>query len=130
MTSVKSKKPGKQRKKRFQAKLHEKTKLFRVHVSKELQKTMKKKTTGLRKEDKVKVMRGKQKGKTGRVLKINRSKEQVFIEKIIRKKSDGTESLIPIHPSNLLLIEKKETNNTKIKQVKKEVKKKEVKKVN
>jgi ribosomal protein uL24 len=118
MTKIKSKKPTKQRKKRFQAKQHEKTKLFRVHVSKELQKAVKKKTTGLRKEDKVKIMRGKQKGKTGKVLRINRNKEQVFIEKIVRKKSDGTETMIPIHPSNLLLIEKKETTMKKKETVK------------
>jgi ribosomal protein uL24 len=118
MTKLKSKKPTKQRKKRFQAKQHEKTKLFRVHVNKELQKAIKKKTTGLRKEDKVKIMRGKQKGKTGKVLRINRDKEQIFIEKIIRKKSDGTETMIPIHPSNLMLIEKKETTKTKEKKEK------------
>ncbi|MBN2127036.1 MAG: 50S ribosomal protein L24 [Candidatus Diapherotrites archaeon] len=108
MTNIKSKKPSKQRKKRFTSKQHEKVKLYRVHVSKELQKTIKKKTIGLKKEDKVKVMRGAQKGKTGKVMRINRNKEQVFIEKIVRKKSDGTETMIPIHPSNLLLLESKD----------------------
>lgn len=125
MTKLKSKKPGKQRKKRFQAKQHEKTKLMHVHLSKELQKTMKKKNTTVRKEDKVKIITGKQKGKTGKVLRINRDKEQVFIEKIIRKKSDGTDSLIPIHPSNLILIETKET--TKTKKIEKTPKKEKVK---
>jgi large subunit ribosomal protein L24 len=119
----KSKKPGKQRKKRFQAKKHEKQKFMSAHLSKELQKTTGKKSLGIRKEDKVKVMRGALKGKTGKVLRVNRDKEQIFIEKLIRKKSDGTEVLIPVHPSNVMITELKHDE----KRVKKKKKKEQVK---
>ncbi|MFH1586922.1 MAG: 50S ribosomal protein L24 [Candidatus Diapherotrites archaeon] len=102
---VKSKKPKKQRKAHYNAKLHVKRKQFSAHLSTELRKALGKRSLPVRTGDKVKVMRGKNKKFSGKILRLNRAKNQVFIEKLNRKKSDGTEILIPIRPSNLMLVE-------------------------
>lgn len=100
-----SKRPSKQRSRFYGSKLHELQKHMGAHLSKELRKSFKKRSLGIRKGDKVKVMRGKFKGKSGKVAKINRAKIQIFIEGIMRKKSDGKEIFVPLHPSNLLITE-------------------------
>jgi len=70
---------------------------------------------GIRKEDTVHVMTGKYKGREGRVLAVDRNKENVLIEKIniIKKhmKPNKTytqggiiEKEAPIHLSNVMLV--------------------------
>ncbi|MEM5778515.1 MAG: 50S ribosomal protein L24 [Candidatus Aenigmatarchaeota archaeon] len=101
---MKSKKPSKQRKAMYQAPLHLRHKFLSVHLSKELRKQWKRRSLSLRKGDEVKVMRGKFKGIVGKVAKINLKKLKVYIENVKRKKVSGQEVYVPIHPSNLLLI--------------------------
>ncbi len=101
----KTKRPSKQKKRFFDAKLHELAKHMSSTLSKELRKSMKKRSIGLRKGDKVTVMRGKFKKKTGKVGGVNRVKRQVFIEGMMRKKADGKEIFVPIHPSNIMIVE-------------------------
>ncbi len=50
------------------------------------------------------VMRGDHKGHTGKVVRINHKKYRIYIEGLVRKKADGTEVLIPIHPSKVQII--------------------------
>lgn len=101
----KSVKPGKQRKKIYFAKLHEKQRMLKVHLSKDLRTKLKKRALGVRKNDQVKVMRGKFKGKEGKVAEVDHKKLRVFINGITRKKVNGTEIMIPFNPSKLLLVE-------------------------
>ncbi len=100
-----SSKTKKQRKKFYFAKLHQRQKFFGANLSKELRKVLKKRSLSVRKGDKAKVVRGKHSGKTGKVAGVNYAKIQVFIEGIMRKKADGKEVFIPIHPSKLQLVE-------------------------
>jgi|SRR3989338_6564259 len=129
MAIMKSSKPKKQRKQHYTMPLHVQQKSFASHLSKELRKELGRRTLEIRKGDKVKVMRGKHKGKSGKVVDVNRKKMQVFIEKITVKKTNGREVGIPLRPSNLLLIEvsredKKRLNVKPAKEaVKKEAKK-------
>ena len=58
----------------------------------------------MRKGDEVEVMRGKFKGKKGKIMKVDLKKYKVYIEGITIRRTDGTERLAPIHPSNLKLI--------------------------
>jgi large subunit ribosomal protein L24 len=102
---TKSSKPKKQRKRIHSLALHEKQKLFSAHLETGLRKILGRRALEIKKGDKVKVLRGSHKKKSGKVTAINRDKVQVFIEKLMRKKSDGTEILIPFRPSNLMLIE-------------------------
>lgn len=100
-----SKKPSKQRKALYQAPLHKRHKLVSAHLSKELRKGMKKRSLPLRKGDEVLIMRGKFKGKTGKVSEVDLKKLRIFIEGIKRKKVSGEEVLVPFHPSKLLITE-------------------------
>ncbi len=100
-----SKKKRKKRLLEFAAPLHERQKLVAAHLSKELRARLKKRSLPVRKGDKVKVMRGKFKKKEGKIVSINLSKARVFVEGCVSKKQGGKEVLVPLHPSNLLLIE-------------------------
>lgn len=100
-----SKQPRKQRKKLYQAPLHVRRKIMSAHLSKELREKYKRRSFPIRVGDKVKVMRGKFKGKIGKISEVDRKKYKVYIEGITIKKSDGSEAPYPIHPSNLMIIE-------------------------
>jgi len=56
-----------------------------------------------RKGDEVKVMRGKYKGKTGKVIKVSYSLGKVGIDSITRKRKNGKEVPILLQPSNLMI---------------------------
>lgn len=98
-----SKKPSKQRKAFYQAQLHKRHKLLSAHLSKELRNQFKKRSLYLRKGDEVKVMRGKFKGTTGKISKINLKRLKVYIDSVKRKKVSGEEVHIPINPSKILI---------------------------
>ena len=97
--------PRKQRKYRYNAPLHIKQKFVNAHLSKELRKKHNKRNMGLRKGDKVKVMRGQFKKKEGKVEQVNLKKTLVYVEGIEITKKDGTKTRYPIHPSNLMVTE-------------------------
>jgi len=69
----------------------------------------------IKKDDKVKIVSGKETGKIGKVLKVNRKKERILIENIniikrhtrpsAQNKQGGiVESEAPIHWSNAMLV--------------------------
>lgn len=118
---MKSKKPQKKRKKYFQSKLHEIHKQLATHLSEKLRDTLKRRALSVRKNDVVRVMRGDYKGKQGKVVKVDYKKRQVFIDGITRKKTNGTEVLVPFNASNLLIVEIEGTDKKRIK-TKKETK--------
>jgi len=104
MRRPKSKKPRKQRKFLYEAPLHIRRKMIAAHFSKELREKYKRRSFPLRKGDEVEIMRGEFKGKKGKIVRIDTKKYKVYIEGIKRKKTAGTEVLVPIHPSNLRII--------------------------
>jgi len=125
---MKTKKPSKQRKRLCQGKLHTRKAVLNAHLSPELRKEMKgKRSLMIKKGDKVKIMRGKNKKKEGKIVNVDHKKAKVFIEKITRKKADGTEKLIPIKASNLLIIELEQKDEKRIKTGKATGKKEETK---
>ena len=100
-----SKKPRKQRKYRANAPLNIKRKFLSSHLSKELIKKYSTRNIPVRKEDKVKIVRGQFKGKTGKIVKVITKKSKVYIENIQHLKNDGTKTYYPIDPSNLIILE-------------------------
>ena len=100
-----SKQPRKQRKYAANAPLHLKRKFLAVNLSKELKKKYNKRNIPVRKGDSVKIMRGKLRGKQGKVIEVKTKKEKIFIEKIQIKKKDGSSVNVPIRASNLQIIE-------------------------
>lgn len=93
------------RKNLYEAKLHERKNLMHVHVSKELKTKLGIKTRALlvNKGDSVRIMRGGNRGKTGKIARVNYQKLVVYIEGVSRKNAKGTEVLISFQPSNLAL---------------------------
>ena len=104
MNQPKSKHPRKQRKFLYNAPLHLRRKMLASHLSKELREKYKRRSLPVRKGDEVQVMSGKLKGRTGKIARINLKKYKVYIEGVTRKRTVGTEVQVPIHPSNLKII--------------------------
>lgn len=104
---INSVQPRKQRKFRFTAPMHLRKKMVSAHVSKELAAKLpnKKRSLPLRKGDKVKVMRGEDKGKIGKVVEVELSTLKVYVEGVVNRTAKGVEKPKPIDPSNLLIIE-------------------------
>ena len=100
-----SKKPRKQRKYRMKSPLHIKQKFIHSHLSKELRKKYGKRSTGLRKGDRVKIMSGQFKKQEGKIEDIDLKKATVFVSGVEATKKDGTKKTLPLEPSNLLITE-------------------------
>ncbi len=107
----------KQRKYRANAPLHIKNKFLSVQLSKNLKKEYNRRNIRVVTGDIVKVTTGDMKGKTGTVTKIDVKRSKVYVDKIVRKKADGSEVNIALEPSNLMIIE---LNTKDPKRIKKE----------
>jgi len=97
--------PRKQRKYALNAPLHIRSRFMAAALSKELRKKHNTRSVPVRKGDKVKVVRGQFKGKTGRIERVNIAKTKVYITGIENLKREGSKTLLPIHPSNLCVLE-------------------------
>jgi len=123
---MKSTKPSKQRKARYQSALHAKNKLLGAHLAKKLKDQWNTRTLSLRKGDEVKIMRGKYSGKTGKVSKIDLKRLKVFVENVKRKKVSGEEAHVPFNPSNIMIINPVMDDEKRKKIVQRTVKKEKV----
>ena len=81
--------------------VHQRKKALTAHLSPELRKKYGTRTLPVRKGDTVKIMRGDQKGKEGKISAIEAL--LVNIDGITRSKTDGTKVFIPIRAPNLML---------------------------
>ena len=100
-----SKNPRKQRLYRMNAPLHIKQKFMSAHLSKELKKKYNIRSFGLKKGDKVKIVRGQFKKHEGKIDKVNMKKCRVYINGVEVVKKDGTKVSRPINPSNVIITE-------------------------
>ena len=100
-----SKQPRKQRKYVANAPLHLKRKLLSVNLAKDLRSKYGKKNISVRKGDTVRVMRGKFKGKKGKVNEVKTKMEKIYVEGVQIKKRDGSTVNVPLKASNLQIIE-------------------------
>ena len=116
---MKSRKGNKQRKRLFEAKLHERNKLMSARLSDELTKKYKIRNVPVRKGDKVKIIRGKYKKVTGKINKVNLKRMRVFVDGADRTKIDGSKSFYPLHPSKLIILELNLDDKKRLKQIKK-----------
>ncbi len=109
--------PSSERRKYYNASLHQKKRYVRATLSKELRVTEKKRSTTITKGDKVKIMRGLNIGKEAKVARVDHQKMKVYLEGISKKTARGREMTIAFQPSNLMI-----TNLTERKTSKKKVK--------
>ncbi len=115
-----SKQPRKQRKYLANAPIHLRKKFLSVNLSKDLRKKYSRRAFPLRKNDVVKVMRGKFKGKKGKILSVDTKRKKIVIEGIQRSKRDGTKVAVKFVPSNLQIQELNLEDKKRIKSVGKE----------
>ncbi len=106
MPVPKSKQPRKHRRWLYKTiKLHERHKIMHATLSKELRKKYGKRAIRVRKGDKVRIMRGQFAGHEGRVLEVDMKRYRITVDGATTTKSDGTEVAVPIHPSNVMIID-------------------------
>ncbi|MCW3128689.1 MAG: 50S ribosomal protein L24 [Methanophagales archaeon] len=103
MKAKKSKQPRKQRKARYNAPLHIRHKFMSALLSEELRDKYEKRSFPVRKGDTVKVMRGDDKGKEGKVRSVDLKRERITVEGVVVARSDLSEVPRPIHPSNVMI---------------------------
>lgn len=101
----KSVQPRKQRKFRFNSPLHRKRNFMSSHLSKELREKLNKRSIPVRKEDKVKILRGQFKKITGKIVKVDYKRIKVNVDSAQLVKKDGSKVFYPINPSNIMIIE-------------------------
>ncbi len=93
-----------QRKRRALAPLHKRQDMVSAHLSKELRKTVSRRALRIKNGYIVKVVRGENKGKEGKVTKVALRQGKIAVEGITSKKADGKEVPILLDPSNVLII--------------------------
>jgi len=113
-----SKQPRKQRKYLKNAPLHIQQRLIRAAMSEELRKKFGKRSMGVRKSDKVKVMRGEFAGKIGKVNLVDRKRQGVYIDGIERNRRDGAKAFVRIHSSNVMIMELSSQDKARLKGLK------------
>jgi large subunit ribosomal protein L26e len=77
-------------------------------LSKDLRKKHGIRSTPIRKDDEVVVLRGTNKGSKGKIIQVYRKKWVIHIDKLTKNKANGAPYQIPIHPSNVAIIKLKE----------------------
>lgn len=102
---VSPKKPSKQRKLLFNAPLHKRGKIMSVHLSKELREKYGVRAVPIRKGDRVRVLRGDARGVEGKVIRVDRKSYRVYVDSVTREKQSGETIHVPIHYSNLMIVE-------------------------
>jgi len=95
--------------------IHRRKSRLHVHLSKDLRGKLKtkKRAVLVHKSDRVKIMRGPEKGKESRVSRVDVLKRKVYLEGIIVKNARGREVLLALEPSNLLLVNLEPTEERK-----------------
>jgi large subunit ribosomal protein L24 len=79
----------------------------------------------IRRDDQVKVISGKDRGKTGRVLRVDRARERVYVEglnivkrhqrpRTIQEQGGIVEAPGPIHVSNVQLLDPEDNRPTRV----------------
>ena len=95
----------KQRKMRFNAPLHVKSTFLHAALSKDLKKKYATRAIRIRKGDTAKIMRGDDKGKTGKVDRVSLQFCKVYITGFQNVRKDGTKTLRAFEPSNIQIIQ-------------------------
>ncbi|MCX6804388.1 MAG: 50S ribosomal protein L24, partial [Candidatus Diapherotrites archaeon] len=116
------KKPGKTRKEQYTMPMHTAAKTVASRLNEKLSKELLCRSIPVRKGDTVKIVRGEFSGKEAKITSVNRKSRKIFVEKIVRKKSNGQEWQVPIDASNVIVIDIDRTDRKRIAKKKEEKK--------
>ena len=95
-----------------------KRKLMSSHLSKSLRDQYKIRSLPIKRGDEVKILKGKGKGKSGKVVQVYRKRNVIYVDKVQRDKQNGQTVFLPIKPS-YCLIEKLLINKDRTKTIEK-----------
>ena len=95
-----------------------KRKLMSSHLNKSLREQYKIRSLPIKRGDEVKILKGKAKGKTGKVVQVYRKRNVIYVDKVQRDKQNGQTVFLPIKPS-YCLIEKLLINKDRTKTIEK-----------
>jgi large subunit ribosomal protein L26e len=104
MVSTISSSRRKSRKAHFSAPSSVRRKIMSSPLSKELRTKHSVRSIPIRKDDEVRIVRGKYKGREGKVTQVYRKKWVIHVDRVARDKSNGASAPIGIHPSNVVVI--------------------------
>jgi len=93
----------KSRKAHFSAPSSLRRKIMSSALSKELRAKHHARSLPVRKDDEVRIVRGKYKGREGKVTQVYRKKWVIHVDRVQRDKSNGATAPIGIHPSNVVI---------------------------
>jgi len=94
---------SKSRKAHFAAPSSVRRKIMSSALSKELRGKYNTRSLPVRKDDEVLIVRGKYKGREGKVTQVYRKKWVIHVDRVQRDKSNGSTSPVGIHPSNVVI---------------------------
>jgi large subunit ribosomal protein L26e len=89
----------KQRKLHFSAPSSLRRRIMSCRLSKELKDKYSVRSLPIRKNDEIKILKGKGKNKTGKVVQVYRKKWCIHVDKVNRDKQNGQSVFLPIKPS-------------------------------
>jgi large subunit ribosomal protein L24 len=72
--------------------------------------------------DTVLITRGGMKSRSGKVMKVDPKRQRVFVDKIVKRKTDNTEVPVPIHPSNLVITKYQERDRKRLELINRRIK--------
>ena len=75
-----------------------KRKLMSCHLNKSLRDQYKIRSLPIKRGDEVKILKGKGKGKSGKVVQVYRKRNCIYVDKVQREKQNGQTVFIPIKP--------------------------------
>ena len=88
-----------QRKRQLSAPSSIKRRLMSCHLAKSLREENKLRALPIKRGDEVKILKGKFKGKAGKVVQVYRRRNVIYVDKIQREKQNGQTVFFPIRPS-------------------------------
>lgn len=102
---IKSGKPRKQRFFRFNAAMHQRQHFVHAHIDKSLRQKLgvKVRAVQISKGDTVKVVSGKNRGKSGKITRVDMRKGRVYIDSLKRKNAKGKEFEVPTASSSVYI---------------------------
>lgn len=92
-----------QRRNLYQAPSSTRRKILSCRLNKELRNKHKVRSLPIRKNDVVKILKGKAKNKTGKVTTVYRRRWVIYVDKITKDKQNGQPINIPIKPNNCVI---------------------------
>ena len=101
--TLKSYQPRKQRKMIYEAPKHRRQKMMKAHLSDALYEKYGMRNLVVRKNDVVRVMRGKFKGHVGKVVEVNLKNMKIAVEGITIKRTDNKSVQLWLDPSKVMI---------------------------